>query len=114
MASAVPVPLPCLMHSTWRTASTSGRHVGQKPWRALVAVEPDDRLARGAWHDGHLPVGRPTRLAQRVEARLWRGRGHRRHSAQPSAALLGHAQSPTTAIYADAVGAEEKDIASRM
>ena len=27
---------------------------------------------------------------------------------------LGHAQLSTTAIYADAVGAEEKDIASRM
>ncbi|WP_284945040.1 tyrosine-type recombinase/integrase [Acidisoma cladoniae] len=28
--------------------------------------------------------------------------------------LLGHAQLSTTAIYADAVGAEEKDIARRM
>ena len=27
---------------------------------------------------------------------------------------LGHAQLTTTAIYADAVGAEEKNIASRM
>ena len=27
---------------------------------------------------------------------------------------LGHAQLSTTAIYADAVGAEEKSIASRM
>lgn len=27
---------------------------------------------------------------------------------------LGHAQLSTTAIYAEAVGAEEKDIASRM
>ncbi len=27
---------------------------------------------------------------------------------------LGHAQLSTTAIYADAVGAEEKEIASRM
>ena len=27
---------------------------------------------------------------------------------------LGHAQLTTTAIYADAVGAEEKDIARRM
>ena len=27
---------------------------------------------------------------------------------------LGHAQLTTTAIYADAVGAEEKDIAQRM
>ena len=27
---------------------------------------------------------------------------------------LGHAQLSTTAIYADAVGAEEKDIAKRM
>ena len=27
---------------------------------------------------------------------------------------LGHAQLSTTAIYADAVGAEEKNIASRM
>jgi site-specific recombinase XerD len=27
---------------------------------------------------------------------------------------LGHAQLSTTAVYADAVGAEEKDIARRM
>ncbi len=36
------------------------------------------------------------------------------HPTQPRAALLGHAQLATTAIDAEVVGKEERDIAARM
>ena len=59
---------------------------------AICAVE--DRSRRVAISDGLANVGIPLNLVQK-----W----------------LGHAQlTTTTAIYADAVGAEEKDIAKRV
>ena len=42
------------------------------------------------------------------------GRRLRRYPLNLVQKWLGHAQLTTTAIYADAVGSEEKDIARRM
>ena len=67
------------------------------------------RRYTAAWQ----PLGWTACLAQGSAARL-RGRRHdRQYPAQFEQKWPGHAQLPTTAIYADAVGAEEKDIAQR-
>ena len=74
-----------------------------------------DRLAGGARGHGRRRARWPASLAQGVAARFWGG-------GSVSAGIplnlvqkwLGHAQLTTTAIYADATGAEEKDIARRM
>jgi integrase/recombinase XerD len=72
-------------------------------WRAIHAPDAGRRAGRAAG------------LAQGPGARLWRGRGLRQHSAEPGAEMAGsRAQLSTTAIYADAVGAEEQSIAARM
>jgi integrase len=77
-------------------------------------MEPDDRLAAGSCRDGRRWPLRATCCTQRAPARL---RGAAVSAGIPLNLVqkwLGHAQLSTTAIYADAVGAEEKDIARRM
>lgn len=86
-----------------------------RPWCSALALEPDDGLARRA---------RRVMLATRLEGPHASPKGlrHGFGVAAVSAGIplnmvqkwLGHAQLTTTAIYADAVGAEEKDIARRM
>jgi integrase len=41
-------------------------------------------------------------------------RGHDRRAAVFASAVMGHAQLTTTAIYAQAVGEEERQLAARM
>ena len=77
-------------------------------------MEPDDQLARRARRDG----GRAARGTHASPKGLRHGFGVAAVSAGIPLNLvqkwLGHAQLTTTAVYADAVGAEEKDIARRM
>jgi integrase/recombinase XerD len=112
---AVPVP-PALLdaldlvHGIRELQSRRGQGRGERlwpwsrmtGWRAVHAVMQDARLdgphasPKGLRHGfgvAAVSAGIPLNLVQK-----W----------------LGHAQLSTTAIYADAVGAEEKDIARRM
>jgi integrase len=112
---AVPVP-PALLdaldlvHGIREQQSRRGQGRGERlwlwsrmtGWRAVHAVMQDARLdgphasPKGLRHGfgvAAVSAGIPLNLVQK-----W----------------LGHAQLSTTAIYADAVGAEEKDIARRM
>jgi hypothetical protein len=57
-----------------------------------------------------LVVKGPQATAVRVRCRGGPGR----HSAQPAAALARTSQLTTTAIYANVVGPEERNIAARM
>src|SRR4051794_10414664 len=79
-----------------------------------LAVEPDDGLARRPRRHG----GRTARRPHASPKGLRRGFGVAAVSAGIPLNLvqkwLGHAQLTTTAIYANAVGAEGKDIASRI
>ena len=79
----------------------------------MCALVAHDRLARRARRHG----GRRARRAQASPKGLRHGFGVAAVSAGIPLNLvqkwLGHAQLTTTAIYADATGAEEKDIARR-
>ena len=80
-----------------------------------LAVVADDRLAGGACGDA-------SRRARRCVPASPKGLRHGFGVAAVTAGIplnlvqkwLGHAQLSTTAVYANAVGAEEKDIARRM
>ena len=106
---------PCSTRSTWCMASASGRPAAARcvgrvsgprsrmiGWCAVHAVMEAAGLdgphaspngLRHGFGVAAVSAGIPLNLVQR-----W----------------LGHAQLTTTAIYADAVGAEEKEIARRM
>ena len=79
-----------------------------------MALVADDRLARGARHHAAAGLDGPHALPK--------GLRHGFGVAAVTAGIplnlvqkwLGHAQLSTTAIYADAVGAEETDIARPM
>jgi integrase/recombinase XerD len=87
---------------------------GKGSRRAALAMVADDRLAGGACGDAGRRPGRRGGLAQ--------GARHGFGVAAVTAGIplnlvqkwLGHAQLSTTAVYANAVGAEEKYIARRM
>jgi integrase/recombinase XerD len=77
-------------------------------------VVADDRLVGGAWGDAGGRARRRAGLAQGAAARF------RVPAVTAGIPLnlvqkwLGHAQLSTTAVYANAVGTEEKEIARRM
>ena len=81
-----------------------------------MALGPDDGLAPGTGSHAH---GRPLRAAREPEGlrhgfgvqAMGKGKGTPLNMVQK---WLGHAQLSTTAIYADAVGAEEQRIATKM
>jgi len=96
-----------LVHGIRELRSRRGKGRGERLW-------PCSRMTgwRHAQHDGSCRVGRAACLAQ------WLRHGFRVAAVSSGIRLnlkwLGHAQLTTTAIYADAIGAEEKDIARRM
>ena len=80
-----------------------------------MALVAHDRLARRPRRHGGSQSRWPTGFPKGTAARLRRGR--RLRAGIPLNLVqkwLGHAQLTTTAIYADAIGAQEKDIARRM
>ena len=113
---AVPVP-PALLDALDLVHGIRELHARRGKGRgdAALAVVAHDRMASGARGHGKPPG---STVPQASPKGLRHGFGVAAVSAGIPLNLvqkwLGHAQLTTTAIYADAVGAEEKDIARRM
>ena len=114
-------------------AGRSGpRGPGARPWSSYIASDAS-RRARGAANRPLWPITRQTANRQvgaimrsgrhrgpagvpaGPSPQLRRRRGHRRASrSRPSPRVLGHASLTTTAIYTTALGAEARELVSRV
>ena len=111
---AVPVP-PVLIEALvmahgvreLQAGRSRGRGVRLWPWSRMTGWRVVHGVMEAAGLDG--PHASPKGLR-----RLRGGRGHRRHPAQPGPEMAWARPALTTAIYADAIGAVEQNIASRM